>query len=111
MGSAGTDGICIIKGRSVYSSISKAFIWTCSSCQWNLDRDWKNGYTSFEYEITQALQPGQNEILLRVVHQAPNSRWYSGAGIYRSVWLKTRGDNYLATDGILCLQQAFERLR
>jgi len=62
--------------------------------------DWKNGYTSFEYEITQALQPGQNEILLRVVHQAPNSRWYSGAGIYRSVWLKTRGDNYLATDGI-----------
>ena len=32
--------------------------------------DWKNGYTSFEFEITQALKPGGNEILVRVVHQA-----------------------------------------
>lgn len=62
--------------------------------------DWKNGYTSFEYEITEALREGCNEILVRVVHQAPNSRWYSGAGIYRNVWLKLRGDDYLPTDGI-----------
>ena len=62
--------------------------------------DWKNGYTSFEYEITQALRPGSNEILVRVVHQAPNSRWYSGAGIYRSVWLKLRDADFLVTDGI-----------
>ena len=47
--------------------------------------DWKNGYTSFEYEITQALRPESNEILVRVVHQAPNNRRYSGAGNYRSV--------------------------
>ena len=62
--------------------------------------DWKNGYTSFEFEITQALKPGGNEILVRVVHQAPNSRWYSGAGIYRSVWLKMSGDSYLVTNGV-----------
>jgi len=31
--------------------------------------DWKNGYTSFEYEITEALREGCNEILVRVVHQ------------------------------------------
>ena len=62
--------------------------------------EWKNGYTSFEFEITQALRPGRNEILVKVVHQAPNSRWYTGAGIYRDVWLKTRQRNYLVTDGV-----------
>ena len=62
--------------------------------------DHKNGYTSFEFEITEALREGTNEILVKVVHQAPNSRWYSGAGIYRDVWLKTREKDYLVTDGI-----------
>lgn len=62
--------------------------------------DWKNGYTSFEHEITHALRPGRNEVLVKVVHQAPNSRWYSGAGIYRNVWLKMRGLDYLVTDGL-----------
>ena len=62
--------------------------------------DWKYGYSSFEYEITQALVPGQNEIMVKVVHQSPNSRWYSGAGIYRNVWLKLRDAAYIVTDGI-----------
>lgn len=63
---------------------------------------WKYGYSSFEHEITEALQVGDNEILMKVVHQSPNSRWYSGAGIYRNVWLKTRQKCYIATDGIYC---------
>jgi len=62
--------------------------------------EWKYGYTSFEHEITDALVPGENEILVKVVHQAPNSRWYSGAGIYRNVWLKLRGASFVETDGI-----------
>jgi beta-galactosidase len=61
---------------------------------------WKYGYSSFEHEITDALVEGENEILVKVVHQSPNSRWYSGAGIYRNVWLKTRGRNHIVTDGI-----------
>ncbi|AWB44658.1 glycoside hydrolase family 2 [Paenibacillus sp. CAA11] len=62
--------------------------------------EWKYGYSSFEHEITEALASGENEILLKVVHQSPNSRWYSGAGIYRSVWLKTRSHSHIVTDGI-----------
>lgn len=61
--------------------------------------DWKYGYSSFHMDITQALRPGENKILVQVRFQAPNSRWYSGAGIYRSVWLKTCGESYLAEDG------------
>ena len=62
--------------------------------------EWKYGYTSFEFDITDALADGDNEIVVRVVHQSPNSRWYSGAGIYRNVWLKTRGDCFIETDGV-----------
>ncbi|MFA9558510.1 glycoside hydrolase family 2 TIM barrel-domain containing protein [Evansella sp. AB-rgal1] len=62
--------------------------------------EWKNGYSSFEHEITDALVEGDNEIIVKVVHQSPNSRWYSGAGIYRNVWLKTRAKTHIITDGI-----------
>lgn len=62
--------------------------------------EWKYGYSSFEHDITGALVDGNNEIIVKAVHQSPNSRWYSGAGIYRNVWLKKRGRTYIATDGI-----------
>ncbi|TAH72892.1 MAG: DUF4982 domain-containing protein [Anaerolineaceae bacterium] len=61
---------------------------------------WKYGYSSFEHDITEALNDGENEILLKVVHQSPNSRWYSGAGIFRNVWLKTRDYNHIVTNGV-----------
>lgn len=51
--------------------------------------EWKYGYTSFYTDITDALYKGEaaNEILARVNYQSPNTRWYSGAGIYRDVYL------------------------
>jgi beta-galactosidase len=46
------------------------------------------GYISFAYDITQHLVPGVNVVAVRVDNSAqPNSRWYSGSGIYRHVWL------------------------
>jgi beta-galactosidase len=47
------------------------------------------GYISFRYELTPFLKFGQkNVIAVRVDNsQQPNSRWYSGSGIYRNVWL------------------------
>lgn len=62
--------------------------------------EWKYGYSAFEHVISDALVQGDNELVVKVVHQAPNSRWYSGAGIYRNVWLKTRGPSHIVTDGI-----------
>jgi beta-galactosidase len=49
------------------------------------------GYTSFEYDITPYIRFGkENTIAVRVDHSnSPTSRWYSGSGIYRHVWLKT----------------------
>lgn len=62
--------------------------------------EWKYGYSTFEFDITDALCQGENELKVRVVHEAPNSRWYSGAGIYRNVWLKVTPLQHLITDGI-----------
>lgn len=63
--------------------------------------EWKYGYSAFEHDMTDALVDGENEILVKVVHQSPNSRWYSGAGIYRNVWLKVREKNHhIESDGI-----------
>ncbi|WP_150274378.1 glycoside hydrolase family 2 TIM barrel-domain containing protein [Paenibacillus tepidiphilus] len=62
--------------------------------------EWKYGYSTFEFDITPFLQEGDNLIVVQVIHESPNSRWYSGAGIYRSVWLKSYPDTHLAPDGI-----------
>jgi len=46
------------------------------------------GYTSFRYDITGLLLPGKaNIIAVKVNNEGRNSRWYSGSGIYRHVWL------------------------
>lgn len=62
--------------------------------------DWKYGYSTFDWDITDALHEGDNEIVLRVVFQAPNSRWYSGAGIYRNVWMIRLPETHIPLDGI-----------
>ncbi|MCL1844262.1 MAG: DUF4982 domain-containing protein [Defluviitaleaceae bacterium] len=62
--------------------------------------DWKNGYTAFSHEITQFLHRGENEILLKVNYESPNTRWYSGAGIYRDCWLIRKKSAFFKQDGI-----------
>lgn len=62
--------------------------------------EWKYGYSTFEFDITNFLQVGKNTINVVVKHESPNSRWYSGAGIYRNVWLKTRALTHIVADGI-----------
>jgi beta-galactosidase len=53
-----------------------------------------SGYISFRYDLTPYLKYGneKNTIVVKVDNsQQPNSRWYSGSGIYRNVWLITTG--------------------
>ena len=61
---------------------------------------WKYGYTSFWFDITDALHEGQNEVLVRCNLRHPNSRWYSGAGLYRNVELWEAPDLHLMPDGL-----------
>ena len=46
------------------------------------------GYSSFSYDMTPYIRIGENELVVKVDNSdQPNSRWYSGCGIYRHVWL------------------------
>lgn len=62
--------------------------------------EWKYGYSTFEVDITDFLKDGENVVAVRVDHREPNSRWYSGAGIYRRVWLKISPECRLISDGV-----------
>jgi len=73
-----------------------------------LVKEWKYGYSTFDADVTPALKTGNNELLVRVRHQAPNSRWYSGAGIYRNVWLRECGEIFLPFDGTYVVSRPCE---
>ena len=56
------------------------------------------GYTPFTIDITPYLYKDkrENEVVVKVDNsQQPNCRWYSGSGIYRHVWLETKGRQYI----------------
>jgi beta-galactosidase len=60
------------------------------------------GYTSFLVDLTPHLKYGQENTLqvgINNSHQ-PNSRWYSGMGIYRHVWLRTGGALHIRPWGV-----------
>ena len=59
------------------------------------------GYSSFEYEITPYLKEGNNVVAVKVDNSdQPNSRWYSGCGIYRHVWLTKTASVHVAHWGV-----------
>lgn len=61
---------------------------------------WKNGYSAFHFDLTEALRPGENEVLVRCCLRHPNSRWYSGAGIFRGVELWELPETHLIPHGL-----------
>ena len=58
------------------------------------------GYSSFELDITDLLDDGENTVMVSVGHKSPNSRWYSGAGIFRDVIFKDVPEIHIVTNGI-----------
>ena len=60
------------------------------------------GYSSFLVDITEALHYGRENKLTVFVNNSAiqNARWYSGAGIYRHVWLRIGGSTYIKPWGV-----------
>jgi beta-galactosidase len=78
------------KGKAVFIDFDGIY---CNSEVWineNYLGKRPNGYISFRYELSKYLNYGdkKNVIAVKVDNsEQPNSRWYSGSGIYRNVWL------------------------
>ncbi len=60
------------------------------------------GYTPFVYDLTPYLKPaGQENVLaVQVKNTGKNSRWYSGSGIYRHVWLTVTDPVHIPVWGV-----------
>lgn len=74
------------------------------------------GYTPFAVSLDRALKAGKNRITVTAADSnEPNSRWYSGAGLYRKVYLLTAPAVHIAPDGIfvstLSVENGTARLR
>ena len=67
---------------------------------------WPYGYSSFWIDLSPYLKEGENEIIVKVDNSnQKNSRWYSGSGIYRNVWMVTTPEKYIDDWSIEVIQQ------
>jgi beta-galactosidase len=59
------------------------------------------GYTPFSLDVTGKIHFGTtNVVAVKVRNEGENSRWYSGSGIYRHVWLNLLEPLHVAEDGV-----------
>ena len=61
------------------------------------------GYTGFAFDLTDDLiidGKTENVIEVEVSHEVPSSRWYSGSGIYRDVYLTVTKKQYFSENGV-----------
>ncbi len=58
------------------------------------------GYTPFAFDLTPHVKIGRNLVAVRVNNTGRNSRWYSGSGIFRKVWLSVTGDLRIPESGV-----------
>lgn len=70
-----------------------------------------NGYSVFYADLTDLLRFGEdNEIRVQVKNAGmTNSRWYSGSGIYRDVYLLTSGPVYIQPDSLKVTTESADR--
>ncbi len=73
---------------------------------------WPYGYSSFSYDLTPLLKARGNVIAVRVDNsRQPNSRWYSGSGIYRHVRLVATSKTHFDKWGVSHYTEAVEEGR
>ncbi|MBD5214163.1 MAG: glycoside hydrolase family 2 protein [Bacteroidales bacterium] len=60
-----------------------------------------NGYVSTEYDLTPYLVDGENNLAVRVDHSRyADSRWYTGSGIYRDVYIYEKPARHIPVWGL-----------
>ena len=71
---------------------------------------WIYGYTNFYVDLTDRLDfAGENVLRVEVNNsQTPNSRWYSGSGIYRPVHLLVGDRQHILPNGLKVITKSYE---
>lgn len=66
------------------------------------------GYTAFDVPLTGRLREGKNELAVHIRHRSPNSRWYSGSGIFRDVFLSVLPEDHMIPDSLYISEKETE---
>ncbi len=75
-------------GKSIFLDIDGAMSYAIVWLNGNLVGGWPYGYNSWRVDLTPYIVPGgENQLAIRIDNPNNSARWYSGAGIYRNVWL------------------------
>ncbi|MDO4275041.1 MAG: glycoside hydrolase family 2 TIM barrel-domain containing protein [Eubacteriales bacterium] len=69
------------------------------------------GYTNFYVDIAPFLEFGQENEIRVIARNAdqPNSRWYTGSGIYRPVWMYVAQELYIPVNGVKIRTTGYNR--
>ena len=75
-------------GKSIFLDVDGAMSYAIVWLNGHLVGGWPYGYSSFRLDLTPYMVPGgENQLAIRIDNPNYSSRWYSGGGIYRNVWL------------------------
>jgi beta-galactosidase len=75
-------------GKQIYLDIDGSMSFTAVWCNGQIVGGWPFGYTSWRVDLTPYIKFGCDNVLAIRLNNPPNSsRWYTGGGIYRNIWL------------------------
>jgi len=87
-------------GKSIFLDIDGAMSYAIVWLNGHLVGGWPYGYNSFRLDLTPYIVPGRkNQLAIRIDNPNFSSRWYSGGGIYRNVWLVKTNPVHVAQSG------------
>jgi beta-galactosidase len=87
-------------GKSIFLDIDGAMSYAMVWVNGHLAGGWPYGYASWRLDITPYVKPGSdNQIAIRLDNPANSSRWYTGGGLYRNVWLTKTSPLHIANWG------------
>ncbi|GHV25864.1 hypothetical protein FACS18948_0240 [Clostridia bacterium] len=95
----------VLPGTAPGERVFIRFDGVCDQCEVYVNGrklgEWGYAFTAFEVEITDALKSDASNILeVRVIFPGNCARWYTGAGIYRDVYLITRHKYHIKSDSV-----------
>jgi beta-galactosidase len=104
------EGICWYRKEFTLTQICAKTVYICFGGAYRNSRVFVNGkeaggrasgYSSFEIDISAFVKEGKNLIAVRLDNgcEAPD-RWYSGAGLFRNVFLKIVDETHIKTWGV-----------
>ncbi len=96
------------KGKSIYLDIDGAMSYAMVWLNGNLVGGWPYGYNSFRLDLTPYLKfGGDNQLAIRLDNPNQSSRWYTGGGLYRNVWLTKLAPVHVAQWGTFIRTKMF----